>query len=344
LDTPIPTEYLPTVVQLTLQAEGVDSITATHIPSLTPNTSPGLSEDELQTPATIRPDQIPSPSINPTETEAPENDEVIELTDTPLPTFVQTITGTLLLTTSLPILVSTPFEISLPAPPEEGPPPAIPEANIQIYRLGELSLVTSPIQVSLHLNARTVGLVRIELFGEDGRLLVRQVRDYKFVPWSASRIFESLDFEINGVAELSRLVVSVQDQYSRLTDVNSVNLILLSTGMTELNPASALWQRIIIQEPQPKALIQGGKLIISGRARPNSDQPLRITLIAEDGQLIGQRLAGVNITIPGDYGTFISEVPYSVTDLTSALLIVYEDGQPISDIAHLSSLEVMLAP
>ena len=114
--------------------------------------------------------------------------------------------------------------------------------------------------------------------------------------------------------------------------------------MAEFTPTSALWQRIIIQEPQPKALIQGGKLIVSGRTRPNSDKPLRVTLVTEDGRLIGQRLAGASITIPGDYGTFISEVPYTVSDLTFALLTVYEDGELISDIAHLSTVEVILAP
>jgi len=67
-------------------------------------------------------------------------------------------------------------------------------------------------------------------------------------------------------------------------------------------------------------------------------------LVTEDGRIIGQRLAGVHVPITGDYGTFITEVPYKVSDLVFALLVVYEDGQPISDIAHLSSTEVILSP
>jgi hypothetical protein len=129
-----------------------------------------------------------------------------------------------------------------------------------------------------------------------------------------------------------------------LIDVNSVNLILLSAGMTELNPYSALWQRIIIQEPGPKALIVGGVLVVSGRVRPTVEQPLKIMLITEDGRTVGQRLASVSIPIPGDYGTFAAEVPYSVAEMTSALLIVLEDGGQISDISHLASREVILAP
>jgi len=344
LDTPIPTEFLPTAIQLTLHAEGVEYVTITHIPSPVLLTTPTIREVDSNTASVTRPTQITSTTDRLTKTQIFENTQAVEHKETLQPTMAPIITDTIFLTSTLPNAISTPFEISLPAPPVETPPPAIPEANIQIFKLGELSLVTSPIQVSLHLIARTVGIVRIELFGEDGRLLVRQLRDYKYVPWSASRIFESLEFEINGVAELSRLVISVEDQFGRLTDVNSVNLILLSTGMAEFTPTSALWQRIIIQEPQPKALIQGGKLIVSGRTRPNSDKPLRVTLVTEDGRLIGQRLAGASITIPGDYGTFISEVPYTVSDLTFALLTVYEDGELISDIAHLSTVEVILAP
>jgi len=237
-----------------------------------------------------------------------------------------------------------PFEIPLPPPPADTPSLAIPEAHIQINKLGELSLVTSPIQVPLHLTERIVRVVRIELFGENGRLLARHVRSFDDIPWGANQFTQTLEFEISAAAELSRLVVSVEDRFGRLTDVNSINLVLLSTGMAKFNPATALWQRIIIQEPQPRGLVQGGKLIVSGRARPDSDQPLRVMLITEDGKIIGQRLAGVTIPIPGDYGTFITEVPYTVSDLVFALLVVYEDGKPLSDIAHLSSIEIILAP
>jgi hypothetical protein len=154
-----------------------------------------------------------------------------------------------------------------------------------------------------------------------------------------------MEFEISGAAELGRLIISVEDVYGRLIDANSVNLILLSTGTSEINPYSALWQRIIIQEPVPKALILGGTLVVSGRVRPNNpEQALKTMLIDENGRVLGHRLASVSIPIPGDYGTFAAEVPYKVSDITPALLVVFEDGGQISEIAHLASLEVILTP
>jgi hypothetical protein len=153
-----------------------------------------------------------------------------------------------------------------------------------------------------------------------------------------------LPFEISATAEMGRLVVSAEDVFGRLIDLNSVNLVLLSTGKTELNPTNALWQRIVIQEPAPMALIQGGTLLVSGLAQPEGDLPLQVLLVAEDGRVVGQRLAGVNPTTPGGYGTFSAEVPYSVEELTPARLTVSEDGGLISPLAHLASIEVQLSP
>lgn len=242
-----------------------------------------------------------------------------------------------------------------PLPPVETPTPAgtatstpappFPDAPVQIYRLGELSRLTSPIDVTARLTTGTGKVVRIELYGEDGRLLGRYLRTYQTIPWEVAKIGIPLEFEIHAAAEAGRLVISVEDSFGRLVAVNSVNLILLSTGMAEVNPATALWQRITIEEPAPKTLIQGGKLIVSGRALPNNPaQQLRVLLIGEDGRILGQRLAGVEFLTPGDYGTYIAEVPYQVSDITSALLVIYEEGEPISDIAHLSSIPVLLTP
>jgi hypothetical protein len=327
-------DFLPTAIALTLQAKGVELSTSTSPPSITRSAITSIVP--------------PTSGIQPTDTKVVTTTHIPESSLTPSPTVVvvRTLTSTenVLITPTVTITSSLPFEIPLPPPPVDTLSPAIPEAHIQINRLGELSLVTSPIQAPLHLTERIVRVVRIELYGEDGRLLARDVRNFDDIPWGANQFTENLEFEIDAAAELSRLVVSVEDRFGRLTDVNSVNLVLLSTGMAKLNPASALWQRIIIQEPQSKSLVQGGKLIVSGRARLNSDQPLHVMLITEDGKIVGQRLAGVTISIPGDYGTFITEVPYTVKDLIFALLVVYEDGNPISDIAHLSSTEVILAP
>jgi hypothetical protein len=333
LTTPLPTQFWPTAIAMTLESSGVDLST----PTKTSPTAPISMLIETSTPTSTRP-----PTATPTQ--APTLTEASPLTITVESPLVVAISPQSITETpdgSTP----TPYQVVLPGPPEETPPPEIPEARVQIYQIGELSLVTSPIQVSARLTSKNGKVVRVDLYGEDGRLLAREVRVYNNVPWQEARIGTELEFEINGISELGRLLISVEDEYGRLIDANSVNLILLSQGSTELKPYSALWQRIIIQEPVPRALIQGGMLIVSGRVRPtNSEQPLKVLLMDEEGHVLGQRLANMTIPIPGDYGSFAAEVPYTVSDITSALLVVFEDGGQLSDIAHLTSQEVILAP
>lgn len=312
LPTPLPAEFMPTAVALTLQARGVGGVTATPAAN-----TPGRSTPTAPTPQ------------GPAHTPTPMDDPGASATANP-PT---------------PSTPPTAAPVSLPSTATATLAPPFPDAPVQILRIGELSKLNSPVPVSLNMTSGFGKVVRVELYGEDGRLLARHLRTYDKVPWDIAKIGVDLDFGISAAAEAGRLVVSVEDPFGRLIDVNSVNLILLSVGQSEITPPTALWQRLIIEEPVPNALIQGGKLYISGRALPNDpSQPLRVMLVAEDGRILGQRLAGVTFEKEGNYGTYIAEVPYSVPDLTPALLVIYEEGGLISDIAHLSSTQVILAP
>ncbi len=251
---------------------------------------------------------------------------------------------TLTPTASQPAATATAKKTSAPIFPTHTPAPVIPDARIQIFRYGERSLVVSPIEIYARLTSRTGKVARVELFGEDGRLLARQVKVYNQLPWHVATLTMDLDFEILAAAEVGRLIISVEDIHGRIMDLNSVELILLSSGATELNPATALSQAIVIQEPAANTLIQGGKLLVSGLVRPSSDQPLRVALIAEDGRVLGQRLAGIEAGAPDEYRAFYAEVPYSISEATPVMLVVYEEGGYVSDFLHLSSMEILISP
>lgn len=336
LATPIPTEYLPTAIAQTLEASGLKPV-PTRLASPTPRlalatvTQNQVKPTFAKTP-TLKATITKKPSATPTNKPATPTEILLaESTLTPTSEPVESQTADL-----------TPNSLS--TPPTATPLPEIPEGRVQIFKYGELSLVTSPIQVTAKLTSQVGKVVRVELYGEDGRLLARQVKIFGTLPWQVGNVNTPLDFEISSAAETARLVISVEDVFGRLIDVNSVNLILLSTGVTEVNPPTALYQKIVIQQPAPKALIQGELVYVAGLAQPNKDLPLRVALIAEDGRVLGQRLAGVNITAPGGYGFFAAEVPYSITAATEVLLVVYEEGHPISDITYLSSIKILISP
>jgi hypothetical protein len=321
LPTLLPTEFMPTAIALTLQAQGVGvSTPVERATSMEPSGPTGTAG-----PAATQPQELQAPPPTRTPGRKPASATPTASTSPTAPP------------TPMPLLPLATATATLAAP--------FPDAPVQIYRVGELSKVNSPLPVSLNLTSHVGKVVRVELHGEDGRLLARYLRTYDTIPWEVAKIGIDLDFGISAAAEAGRLVVSVEDSFGRLVDVNSLNLILISIGQSELNPPTALWQRLIIEEPAPNALIQGGKLIISGRALPNDpEQPLRVMLVGEDGRVLGQRLAGVQYEKAGDYGAYVAEVPYTVDGLTPALLVIYEEGGLVSDIAHLSSAPVILAP
>ncbi len=340
IDTPFPTEFLPTVIALTLDASGINRSTALPSHTTAPTEKITPTHTILYLTNTPTSSDTPIPSATYEETAQVISSAQINAT-LDVTASMTSLTGITSTATQEP---GSPIQIEVPIPQIELFPEEIPEARVQIYQLGELSMVTSPIVVNGRLTSKVGKVVRIELHGEDGRLLARQLRTFENIPWHVANLSANLEFEISVVAEIGRLVVSVEDSFGRLIDVNSVDLILLSSGVTELKPASALLQRIIIQEPAKDTLIQGGNLIVSGRARPNEDKSLRAEIITEDGRVVGQRLVGVSLPIPGDYGQFAAEIPYTVDELTPAVLIIYEDGGQLSPISHLASQDIILAP
>ena len=227
--------------------------------------------------------------------------------------------------------------------PTDTPPPDIPEAPIQIAHLGELSKVASPIPVYARLSSQSGKTARVELYGEDGGLLVRYVKKLS-TPWKSNTVDMDVDYEIEANTEKGRLVISVEDEFWRLTDLSSVELILLSKGDSKLNPPLSILQTIVIQQPQPEERLQGGVLRVTGLAIPGADFQLKMELIDEDGNKLGQRVARINPTSPDGYGSFVAEIPFQVSEPTPARLIVYQDGGNISPLTHLSSVEILLNP
>jgi hypothetical protein len=205
--------------------------------------------------------------------------------------------------------------------------------------------VTSPLHIYAYLKPGAGGKVRIELIGEDDRVLVRNIKTMDFVPTGAWAVMSlDMDFEISATAEAAWLKISVDDEYGRTVAMNSVPLILLSIGEADIVPPIDLMAPIVIHEPTKKTLIQGGTLLVTGMARPGGTDPLMVRLVTVEGKEVGMRLAGVDAPAPGSYGSFAVEVPYKITDPTKALLTVSEGADSINDIIHLASIEVMLSP
>ena len=334
LPTPIPTDYLPTAIALTARANAGSPKTPVEEASVSPQ------EVTASTP-TLQPQSAPTASVTTvpaaTPTITPTGPSATPYTLPPSPTLTRTLRPT-----RTPTLTRTPRPTRTPT---VTPIPGIPNAEIEIRNLGPLSRVVSPLHVYLYLKPGAGGKVLIELLGEEERALYREVRKIDFVPVGAWATFTlDIDFEIAATAEVGRLKISVDDAVGRTVALNSVPLILLSVGDADIVPPQDVLAPIIIRQPRKKALIQGGKLVVSGLARPDSSQPLMVKLISDQGSEVGFRLVDVGTPGEGGYGAFAAEVPYTVSQPTPSLLVVLEGGSSLADVIHLSSIDVLLSP
>lgn len=224
------------------------------------------------------------------------------------------------------------------------PPEGIPSGTIQFLSPGPGSLVTSPFLLRASLRPGPNATVRVELLGEDGRLLMREVKAYDLPRDQGVLIGQEITFAITAVAETARLQLVVEDEYNRLAAVASLDLLLLALGEPDLAQAGDGLENIVIDAPRENALIQGGVVRVSGLARMRSAQPLLIELRDRDGKIVGTRQVAVT-PIPGSsYGTFEIDVLYTVANTTRVRLAIWEPGVEIPGIVHLSSREIVLSP
>lgn len=224
------------------------------------------------------------------------------------------------------------------------PPDGMPQSPTQILSPGPGSKVISPFNLRAALKLNQNSVVHFELLGEDGRLLMREVRSYQSPQTEWINLESEVPFGINGNEEPGRMKISVEDEHGRLESVSSVDLILLSGGVQELITPADLLENIVLESPPANHLIQNGKMRVSGLARTRSDQPLRIELVSSDGRIVGTRQVSVTHSEDTSYGTFAIDVPYTVNSTQSVRVQIWEPGDRIPGVVNLSSVEVLLAP
>ncbi len=294
-----------------------------HIPTLIEMTAQALVDEGLVTPPTPDPATItPSPTI----TDTP--------TITPLPPDTATPT--------LDVVLGTPEPLTLPDP--------LPQAEIQIINPGRLSRVTSPFNLHVYLappkNEREENTTYlISLYGDDGRLLERETITREEIEGGNSHLLMDFGFSIKGEAETARLEVSAVDPYSRISALDSTDVILLSDGEPEIKSILDLYANLIIQQPIPSTLIQGDVLIVQGVIRFAPEDQLLVELINRDGNQVGSAILPVAEDDLGNgFRPFSGEIPYQVSSSSwIRVQVIARDGK-FSGIQHLTSVEVLVSP
>lgn len=211
---------------------------------------------------------------------------------------------------------------------------------IEIQSPGPMSKVLSPITLRMNIVSGETEKVQIDLFAEDGSLLSRTV---KKVPRSGKGVDQQIKipFEIRTAAEVARLTISTGDKAGRTQAMNSVRLLLLSSGANAINPSGDTSEPVAVFSPRLKDEASGGVLNVRGDLWPFNLKPILISLIGPDGKTLGEQLLTINQSNPQ---LFEASIPYKVEAPTLARLTIRQDDDRMDGMFYVYSQEIMLNP
>ncbi|HLA07566.1 MAG TPA: hypothetical protein VJ022_08990 [Anaerolineales bacterium] len=214
-------------------------------------------------------------------------------------------------------------------------------AAVQITSPGPMSKVVSPITLKMNIITGESKSVQIDLYGEDGRLLSRNFK--KGVPTSREGVPQTIKipFEIRAAAELGRITISTFDDAGRTQSLNSVRVLLLSSGLNEITTPGNPSEPFRVISPLLKGSATGGVLSVKGDMWPFNLQSVILELIDPEGKVIGLRVLAVENIDPQLFDTTI---PYKISEPTLARLTIRQDDDRIPGLFYLYSQEILLNP
>jgi hypothetical protein len=215
------------------------------------------------------------------------------------------------------------------------------QAAILITAPGPMSNVVSPISLKMDIITGRSKIVQVDLYGEDGRLLSRTLK--RNVPNSSEGVLQTIKipFEIRAAAELGRISVSTQDEFGRVQSLNSVRVVLLSSGVNEITTPGNPSEPVGVFNPGLKDSASGGVVNVRADVWPFSLEPIILELIDADGKPLGVRVIAVDSIHPQLIETTI---PYKSSEPVQARLIIRQDDDRIDGLFYLYSQEILLNP
>ncbi|MBI3161662.1 MAG: hypothetical protein HYZ23_04095 [Chloroflexi bacterium] len=228
----------------------------------------------------------------------------------------------------LPTETSTPTNTPVPPTAPPSPTPTFAAgftdfAEIHFLSPGPMSSLVSPISLQTILIAGESEIVRVDLLGEDGRILQRIVERVQRNLAGNYRSFD-IDFEIRAVSEKGYIRISSKDDHGRIQALNTMPVLLYSIGTSQINPlGNMIYERVTYLGLKDGDEVFGGTLNLKGRYWPFNDQPVFIELIMPDGEVISSRV----LNFKGiDTETFETTLPYKVSEPTLVRLALHQDN------------------
>ncbi len=219
--------------------------------------------------------------------------------------------------------------------------PEVPRPAIQVLSPGTLSKVVSPIVLKSYIRPGADGLIQVELLGEDGRLLAREILRRESVLAEGAYVSIEIPFETRAAAELGRLQISTKDDLDRPLEKESIHLLLLSVGDNDINLGAAPYARAAFFYPRSKTEIFGGTLPIIGEIQAYNDNPVILDLLDDEGKTLGT--CTLSFTA-GSREEFETTIEYDVDEQAEARLVIRQADEKFEGSVYLHSQIVVINP
>lgn len=272
---------------------------------------------------------------------------------------VVALTGQAAFTTAsalAPTPSETPFPTETPIPTTPLPTvtatfePGFTEfAQIRFILPGPMSSLISPINLQVLLVSGESEIVRIDLLGEDGRILQRGLERVRRNPSGGVYRNFDLSFEIRAVSEKGYIRISSKDDRGRIQALNTMPVLLYSIGGNQITPVgNMMYERVMYEGLNDGDEVHGGVVNLKGRFWPFNDQPVFLELLLPDGRPISSRV----LDFEGiDTESFETTLPYKVTEPTLVRLSIHQDNLDLSvsdpdlkKYIYVHTMELMLYP
>ena len=226
-----------------------------------------------------------------------------------------------------PVVIEQP---TLQTIPTFAPTPAgyrFPPALLQVEKPGELSRLVSPFVVSANVYPGDQGMVNVQLFGEDGRLMSDQLLQLTQVESGWVSLATEIKFESISAGESALLVLSTRDANGRRISQVGVPVLLLQLGKNELENAQFIKQPVVLKAPVAGGFARKGNLHIEGLVHLFNENPIIVELFTQTGGIVANKAVFVNGSGGADFVPFTLELPYSVTRRTSVRLTIRQASE-----------------
>lgn len=252
-----------------------------------------------------------------------------------------------------PTETATPTETPLPTTPLPSPTPTFEPgftefAEIRFISPGPMSSIVSPVNLQVLLVSGESQLVRVDLLGEDGRVLQRTLERVTRDPNGGVYRSIELDFEIRAVSERGYIRISSKDDRKRIQSLNTMPVLLYSVGENQITPiGNMMYERVMYEGLEEGDEVFGGTLNLKGRFWPVNTQPVFLDMTTAEGKVVSSRM----LDFEGiDTEAFETTLPYKITEPTLVRLSIHQDSPDLpsdpelKQYIYVHTMELMLYP